>query len=352
MSLVTDLFNTFGAGSMGETARALGLSEQSISRGMRTAGATVLGGLLNKSPDTLQKIMDMAPAGMAERTSLSSAITDPGSPVLSTGKRMLSMLFGGSEGNIMHALSADTGLPAGLTSSLMATAAPMVASFLGKWTGDEGMGAAGLASLLQREAPAIRAALPSGVRYLMEPHEGEATTAPAATRAAGEGGGKRSWVLPLVILALIPAIWLISRAHKPAVETPSTATGIANRSIPDANGVIPGPSGKLDLRFQPGSMDLDPEAQDRLRDYASVLAANPDVRISVNGYTDSTGGDMNDLRLSQERADTVKGGLIRLGIPAERITARGFGKQYPVGDNATPDGRAANNRVTVEMGER
>ena len=54
MSLVTDLFNTFGAGSMGETARALGLSEQSISRGMRTAGATVLGVLLNKSPDTLQ----------------------------------------------------------------------------------------------------------------------------------------------------------------------------------------------------------------------------------------------------------------------------------------------------------
>jgi outer membrane protein OmpA-like peptidoglycan-associated protein len=350
MSLLSDLFSTYGTFGARELAGAFGQSDQSISRGMQSAMTTVLGGVASKSnsPGMLQRILDMAPEDPAAIT-VSNSMTDSGSPLLTLGKRIVSMLFGGSETRITQALGTETGLPAGTMSSLLALAAPVVASFLGKRAAYEGLGVSGLANVLEREAPAIRAALPSSVGNLLQP---VATAAPAAPVHAAAASSAARWWVPLLILALIPAMWLLSRARKPVVETPPPSAGTANRSTPDVPVTAPSLPGKLDVHFGVSSMELPADDQAKLKEFATAMAANRDAHISVSGYTDSQGASATNMRLSQARANAIKSDLVAMGVPPDRITAKGFGEQNPVADNATAEGREANRRVSVEISDR
>ena len=99
MSLLTDLFSTLDKRSLTGIGDALGEPEQTVSRGMQTGIATVLGGLASKSDNhtLLRRMLDLAPSGQASWTSLASGITDPNSAGMTTGKNMLSALFGGSK---------------------------------------------------------------------------------------------------------------------------------------------------------------------------------------------------------------------------------------------------------------
>src|SRR5215470_10829065 len=117
---------------------------------------------------------------------------------------------------LTRTLGAGTGLQPGVTSSLMAMAAPMVMSFLGKRVRDDRMNMGWLGSLLQREIPAIRSVVPAGVADLLSPHERETFTAsPVVAQTVAKERSSRRWLLPLVLSALIPGlIWLLSHARK------------------------------------------------------------------------------------------------------------------------------------------
>jgi len=78
---------------------------------------------------------------------------------------------------------------------------------------------------------------------------------------------------------------------------------------------------------------------------AQVMRDFPDVTIEVQGHTDSRGDDAHNLRLSQDRAESVRVYLVNQGVAAERLTAHGYGETLPIESNATPDGRAVNRRV-------
>ncbi len=71
------------------------------------------------------------------------------------------------------------------------------------------------------------------------------------------------------------------------------------------------------------------------------------VNIEVAGHTDSIGSDQYNMKLSRERAETVRDYLISKGIAADRLTAKGYGESQPVADNATPEGRLQNRRVEL-----
>ncbi len=71
------------------------------------------------------------------------------------------------------------------------------------------------------------------------------------------------------------------------------------------------------------------------------------TRLRVNGYTDNTGTDTHNLDLSRRRAAAVEQALASTGLAGGRIQIEGFGKQYPVADNATEAGRAENRRVAI-----
>lgn len=102
-----------------------------------------------------------------------------------------------------------------------------------------------------------------------------------------------------------------------------------------------------DVLFDTGKSELKPGAQSRLDRLASVLNNNPERHILIEGFTDSTGSDEVNNRLSQERADAVKQALTAAGIAENRIQTRGFGEQRPVASNKTASGRQQNRRVEV-----
>ena len=83
-----------------------------------------------------------------------------------------------------------------------------------------------------------------------------------------------------------------------------------------------------------------------LRNAARVINAHPEIKlVQIEGHTDDRGKDDFNMDLSQRRADAVMAFLIKEGVAAERMEAKGFGETVPVADNKTAKGRAANRRV-------
>jgi OOP family OmpA-OmpF porin len=76
---------------------------------------------------------------------------------------------------------------------------------------------------------------------------------------------------------------------------------------------------------------------------------NPDVRVRVEGHTDSTGDAKYNLGLSYRRAESVKNYLVSKGIDANRLSVVGFGEDKPLVSNKTRAGRAVNRRVEFKV---
>ena len=72
-------------------------------------------------------------------------------------------------------------------------------------------------------------------------------------------------------------------------------------------------------------------------------------KLRIEGHTDNTGRVATNARLSYERAQAVRAELIARGVPADRLTARGYGARDPIADNATADGRARNRRIEIRV---
>lgn len=100
--------------------------------------------------------------------------------------------------------------------------------------------------------------------------------------------------------------------------------------------------------FDVDSDGIRPESTPTLEEIGEMLEEHPDLRIAIEGHTDSTGNDDHNLDLSIRRAVAVRGFLIdTYGIDADRLEADGFGETRPVGDNETPEGRQQNRRVEL-----
>ena len=97
--------------------------------------------------------------------------------------------------------------------------------------------------------------------------------------------------------------------------------------------------------FQHNRAVIRPQSFPILDTVAQVMRDFPDITIEVQGHTDSRGNDAYNMRLSQQRADSVRQYLIGQGIAPERLTSRGYGETVPIESNATDEGRALNRRV-------
>jgi outer membrane protein OmpA-like peptidoglycan-associated protein len=102
-----------------------------------------------------------------------------------------------------------------------------------------------------------------------------------------------------------------------------------------------------DVLFDTGKYTLKPTTQISLAKVAGILEAYPGLKVQVEGYTDSTGSDELNEKLSENRANAVKDFLIAQGVSASNISAEGFGKNNPVADNSTAQGRMQNRRVNM-----
>jgi len=102
-----------------------------------------------------------------------------------------------------------------------------------------------------------------------------------------------------------------------------------------------------DVLFDSGQYTLKSAARERLARISGIVLAYPELRLEVEGHTDSVGGDEFNQRLSEKRANSVRDYLVDSGISMDGIIARGFGKTEPVADNATSEGRKLNRRVEM-----
>ncbi len=102
-----------------------------------------------------------------------------------------------------------------------------------------------------------------------------------------------------------------------------------------------------DVLFDFNKYTLKPEAREKLAKISGIVLAYPDLKLDIEGHTDAIGSDEYNQKLSEERANSVRGYLISSGVKPDEVSAVGLGKSNPVADNSTAAGRKRNRRVEM-----
>jgi OmpA-OmpF porin, OOP family len=394
-SLFATLFDQLDSKSIDDLASRLGESSQGVSRGMESSAASLIDGLGHRAGDSgwmsqIHNLVSQAPSEL-NISNLTLAATGAGTvpasatSVLDSGKRFLSQVFGGNQSFVTQSIAHSSGLRLASTSALMSLAAPLLMSSLGRLVRNDGLTAGQLGRLVSDQGAGVRDLVPESVENMLE---GRGTTVvndravePLAVGTVTEPRRRSPWlwILPLLVL-LAFFFWVVNRSHVSRVaETARTNIGnlgdfVARKlpnnidlSIPQFGvenrllDFIQDPSKVVNantwfnfdrLLFATDSATLRPESEEQLRNIAAILRAYPNVHMKIGGFTDNTGDAQYNLKLSQDRADSVVAYLVQLGIAPDRLEAQGYGEQYPVADNSTEQGRAQNRRIAMQVTQK
>lgn len=126
---------------------------------------------------------------------------------------------------------------------------------------------------------------------------------------------------PVAVAAPVPESWKILLEEKPV-----TIEGV---------------------NFVAGSAKLKSKIVKTLDEVVGFVGQHPDAKLELIGYADSSGSAKLNQKLSSARAESVKKYLVKKGVAASRITAKGEGSANPIADNKTKEGRAMNRRVEI-----
>ncbi len=102
-----------------------------------------------------------------------------------------------------------------------------------------------------------------------------------------------------------------------------------------------------DVLFDFNKYTLKPAARERLARVSGIVLAYPDLKLEIEGHTDSIGSEEYNQTLSEKRAATVRDYLVSSGVSIANVVARGLGKSDPVADNSSAAGRKQNRRVEM-----
>jgi OmpA-OmpF porin, OOP family len=383
-SILDSLMGLLGPQVVGPVASQLGESTDTVQRGLQTGAAAMLAGLAAKvgQPGFLSQIFSLITNPANTSGALSGLTANPGSlvssltssPLGSLGGQFLSSIFGSNMPSVTDTIGRSTGLASNKVGSLLSMAAPLLLGVVGQHVRQNNLTAADLGSTLKAEAPSFQRFLPAGLGSLLGGVTSAVTAAPAKVAAAGN---RWLWPLIAVVALVLLGIWFLSRSKAPvenAVQTGANAVsglgdflkvklpdgvelnipqyGIENKLIAFLNDS----SKPVDttswfnfdrLLFDTGKATLQPSSQEQLSNIAAILKAYPNVHVKIGGYTDNTGDPAANVALSEARAKNVMDALVAAGIDPSRLESKGYGDQYPVGDNNTEEGRAQNRRIAL-----
>ena len=139
----------------------------------------------------------------------------------------------------------------------------------------------------------------------------------------------------------------------PPPELPSKPEKVIEdepENVPEVDSTEVGFTFELEnIYFEFDKSYLKPGSKEELENLYGFLKRNKDLRIEIQGHTDSVGSQRYNQRLSERRAITVKRYLEQKGIAGDRLKAEGYGKRNPLRSNRTDTGRAKNRRVMIRI---
>jgi OmpA-OmpF porin, OOP family len=374
-----------------------GESSGAIEKALQGSAAAILTTLASRAQDTgfLSQIMNMISSFTTRGANVMGAAAGASSAAVastvSSASQMdftfLNTLFGSNLAGIQSKISEFAGVSGSTAGRILSATAPLVLGTLASRVHREGLNAGGLSNLLASEMPSLRSLLPAGLSIPGL----SGVTSRASQVAEDVRPTTPKWLAPtaLIALAILALLWFTSR-NRPAVDSAvntaqqagsAVASGVASLgafiktalpggielNIPE-NGMeskllayIKDPNAPVSeqtwfefdrLKFDTGSANLQASSQEQLQNIANILKAYPNVHVRIGGYTDNQGSPTSNLKLSQDRADTVRGQLDGFGVDASRTDAKGYGEDHPVADNMTEEGRAQNRRIALRVTQK
>lgn len=363
------------------------------------------------APGTLDQLMGLLKTtpSVDSLTSQPQALlnpTDEHSGLGGIAGQFVSTFLGDKTTAVTALIAKISGLKNTSASSLLQLAAPLVLGTLGKKVSEGNLSADGLASYLATQKSNIMAAAPvglSGALGLADGlDQGQGHIEPLTPIDPPQKSSSLKSILMAAALALIALFaWKscssTTDTSKQAAPTSSAAAPAATTTPPAAvdnpapteaeqqlaklgnlakvtlpNGTVLnlpelGVENKLlafindsskavdttswfsfdRLLFDTGGATLQASSQEQLNNIAQMMKAYPNVKVKLGGYTDNVGAPELNLNLSQNRADAVRAQLMNLGVPAERLEAKGYGPEHPVASNDTAEGRRQNRRIDI-----
>jgi len=341
-----------------------------VQRGLEEGSAAMLAGIGSKAdqPGFMQQIFTLikSPANDLAFAGFPATATAGG-----LGSQLLSTVFGSNQSAVADGIARETGMSAGKATALLSMAAPLVLGMLGRTVQSTGMNASELGQSLKGEMPGLTGYLPAGLRSFFGRAPAVASV-PAAVMQQPAKANRWLWpVLGLIALALI-AFWIFHRAPTPSMPAINTSGlgAFFSTKLPDGtelnipqNGIenklitfLNDSSRPVDnttwfnfdrLLFDTNSATLQPQSQEQLNNIIAIMKAYPNMHAKIGAYTDNTGDPAANQTLSENRAKNVMDAIVAGGIDPSRLESNGYGDQYPVADNSTPEGRAQNRRIAL-----
>ena len=103
----------------------------------------------------------------------------------------------------------------------------------------------------------------------------------------------------------------------------------------------------LYINFDSGKATIKQESMPIVEQIIELMKQAKDIKLSVEGHTDSDGSNESNQKLSEARAKAVVDEIVKGGIDASRLSSAGFGEEKPIADNSTAEGKAKNRRVEL-----
>ncbi|MFT7072773.1 OmpA family protein [Patiriisocius sp. Uisw_017] len=135
-------------------------------------------------------------------------------------------------------------------------------------------------------------------------------------------------------------------------DCPKIPGTVANKGCPEIAAPTPAVMKTLNdyaktILFDTGKASVKDQSKIILNNITAILKEYPNAKFSIDGYTDSVGGNKSNQILSEKRANTVRDYLVTNGIASDRLSSIGYGEDKPIDSNKTKAGRANNRRVEV-----
>jgi outer membrane protein OmpA-like peptidoglycan-associated protein len=134
--------------------------------------------------------------------------------------------------------------------------------------------------------------------------------------------------------------WAAVEAAPAATAPPPTAEAL--KAALDLHGRV-----TIYINFDFDKAIIKPESKPIINEVIRMMKQSPDLKLSIDGYTDNVGTHEYNIKLSQARAAAVVEALTKAGIAADRLSSAGYGDSNPIADNDKPEGRAKNRRVEL-----